>query len=953
MVAIGLLFALCQPAAAQRFTFDTFGYDQGLTNVALNCVKQGRDGFVLACTEHGLFIHNGRRFKNLDEKNGLPDGGQLWALAIDPAQRVFVAFSNAIYMSRTGLDPRSSPTRMQFRHFLAKKNVQMDTNREIVAWNGGAVVRSDGNLLFADPADGSVGLLGDRPGFSALAALGPHVRFLTGSGDRLWISLDDGRLCSIRTQGAVGCFDKRNNLPDQQWYGLLEATDGSLWARSDNIIVHLPAGQTRFEIDSIPGDPGRYLGHEDRLQIRELPDGRVITQGNDALLMLGDHRWTILDGPNGVPAATLSGLMIDVEGNLWLAVRGVGLARTIGTGFGNWLNFDHRDGLSDNVVWQIATASNQQAFIATEKGLDALDSAGDRPRIGVITTSSTYITLCDRLGRVWHATGGRGLYRSDPRDQTIRFFETPPVFSATQGPDGVLWFGTADGVYTIDSTQPESVPVRIPDIVGQVKAVAAENGSAWVLVHSSLWHVSRGRTQRISVNWGEPDFDPNEVALDGPGRLWVGGTTGHLLKLSLRGDHATVEARIGQPPLISTAVVSLFTDRRGWLWVGTDSGLSVFDGSRWTAANMGTGLIWNDINQGAITEGQDGSMWFGTSGGLSHLMSPRSLFDRRPPMLLITDATVGDKPAGTKRLAYGRQPLMLRFGTLNFMDRGAIRYRYRLDGLDEGWVETTIPEARYPFLPSGHHQFQVVAFNSLTGLSSPPCVLDLSMAFPWWRSWWFEALVPVCLLLAGYGVLRLRTRYLLFRQKQLQELIDLRTQEIRAAQAALLLQATRDSLTGLPNRAEIQRRLQEWLLPGPKAHTVCVGLLDLDHFKSINDRFGHLAGDDVLQEMGRRLAEHLDGNEVAGRYGGEEFVVLLAADGVHPLARWHRLKAILTDEPFLADGRELSVTCSVGISCGIPGESWQTVISRADKALYSAKARGRNRVVDADFLKAS
>ncbi|WP_158531611.1 MULTISPECIES: diguanylate cyclase [unclassified Meiothermus] len=156
----------------------------------------------------------------------------------------------------------------------------------------------------------------------------------------------------------------------------------------------------------------------------------------------------------------------------------------------------------------------------------------------------------------------------------------------------------------------------------------------------------------------------------------------------------------------------------------------------------------------------------------------------------------------------------------------------------------------------------------------------------------------------------------------------------------LHLLAHTDGLTGLLNRLGAVQALEDRLtIPQPFA----VVLVDVDHFKSINDRFGHLIGDEILIEVGARLRDALRERDVVGRWGGEEFLLILeAADIQQALGLVERLRTRLAAQPFLEVG---TVTVSLGVAVHQPGESRLDLLRRADEALYAAKRQGRNRAV--------
>jgi diguanylate cyclase (GGDEF)-like protein len=169
----------------------------------------------------------------------------------------------------------------------------------------------------------------------------------------------------------------------------------------------------------------------------------------------------------------------------------------------------------------------------------------------------------------------------------------------------------------------------------------------------------------------------------------------------------------------------------------------------------------------------------------------------------------------------------------------------------------------------------------------------------------------------------------------------------RRHRAELIRLAERDELTGLLNRRAIVRKAVEFLTRAREAKgTLIIGLIDLDHFKSINDRFGHAVGDQLLQRFAAALRTALHTREVFGRYGGEEFLVLFP-DTTLEEARQSadRLRSHLRDQRMRVDDQDVAVTLSLGLASYETGDVlFDQVARRADIALYVAKTQGRDRV---------
>ena len=159
--------------------------------------------------------------------------------------------------------------------------------------------------------------------------------------------------------------------------------------------------------------------------------------------------------------------------------------------------------------------------------------------------------------------------------------------------------------------------------------------------------------------------------------------------------------------------------------------------------------------------------------------------------------------------------------------------------------------------------------------------------------------------------------------------------------------ATIDAPTGLYNRRAILGKLNDLINSANRyREALSLIMLDIDHFKEINDRYGHLTGDDVLEEIASSVRHNVRDTDVVGRYGGEEFIILLPKTNLY--SAWvvaERLRGIIHNTQMKGSvGNMFTVTISQGLADWEPPENASSLISRAEEALYRAKEKGRNRV---------
>jgi diguanylate cyclase (GGDEF)-like protein len=273
-----------------------------------------------------------------------------------------------------------------------------------------------------------------------------------------------------------------------------------------------------------------------------------------------------------------------------------------------------------------------------------------------------------------------------------------------------------------------------------------------------------------------------------------------------------------------------------------------------------------------------------------------------------------------------------------------------MEGLQPEWNESRNGMAVFSALPPGKYVFMAMARNTGLNSYSPTVKVQVQILPPWWRSDWFFSLsgLAFLLLLAGSG--HFYARQLRASSRELERLVSERTRELELSREQLRIQATHDGLTGMLNRTAIVRTLTaEMDRARRESRTVVVALVDLDHFKRINDSHGHLTGDDALRWFSAAVGAAIRPYDHAGRYGGEEFLLVLTElprDAVEQ--RLASLHAAISNLQISEHGVQFTLNCSVGATVFDPSDqagSVESLLAIADRALYTAKAEGRNRVI--------
>lgn len=244
-------------------------------------------------------------------------------------------------------------------------------------------------------------------------------------------------------------------------------------------------------------------------------------------------------------------------------------------------------------------------------------------------------------------------------------------------------------------------------------------------------------------------------------------------------------------------------------------------------------------------------------------------------------------------------------------------------------------------------------FTNVLLNGQPLSTLSFEILPPWWKSRPFYGVVCIALPASVFITWRWSNRLIIARQNRLKAPVKERTRaleaekaELLSARAALVEQASRDFLTGLLNRGAIFGVLQQEMERAKREqYSFAAVFVDLDHFKRVNDTYGHLVGDDVLREFARRIAANLRPYDQVGRFGGEELLILMPGLSSDSEARIHELHRKISQEPYVVGKLVLPITCSFGVAWfNSEMDTAESLLNLADQALCAAKANGRNRV---------
>jgi diguanylate cyclase (GGDEF)-like protein len=937
IAVLGLVAPAC---VAQRYSFSEA--TEGLGNLNVNSIAQDRSGYLWLGTENGLYRYDGSQFRQY----GVADGIRshiIQSLFVGLDGTLFVGTRNGIYFRlRDGT----------FAEVHAPGAVNLFSQRIGTVFTA---IRPDQVVA----ADRSGAFLLRHVESERWAAEPMHLdgatiwSVLYGPDGVLWYGCDSD-LCRV-ANGKTTHMGAALNLPKEEWSHVLFARDGHIWVRGSSHVGEVYPAENRFELHDLPGSsndaPYEALVEDVQGQI-------VASQGPEFGVWEKEH-WRMVTARNGLSRYDLSALFVDREGSLWIGEVGHALKRWLGQN--RWEGYTVADGLSDDIVWAALRDRSGRLWIGTESGLDWIPAGADTARVWSVAGIQT--ARADSLaesadGSIWMGSAAGSLVRIDPKTLAGTQWKVPEVYRVLNDGAHRLWVATGAGLYVVDTAGGDRSPhlVEDPAIANPRKRFSDlcldTAGRIWAASDEGLFRLDGSGWRRIDP--GLSGVNPYQIAVDKLGNLWAAGSFSGIMRLRIIGDRIVESERILRPPLLSDQVVSLTVDHRGWLWVGQDAGLTVYDGRSWRSFTQDDGLIWNDTDGYALSEDPDGSLWIGTSGGLSHLLHPQAVPIGTPQAPVFSQVTFGATAIANKDQApWSASPLAISMATLNFRDARQIRIRYRLLGLESDWVETAERNVRYPRLEPGRYRFQAETVDGAGGAVSAVQEINFRITPRWWQSG------PLRLglgLLAGIGVVlawRWRVRLLVEQKRQLERAVQDRTEDLEREKTELVRAQERmrhfaehDDLTGLWNhRIIIERLRQEVDRAQRDGSPVSVILVDLDHFKDVNDTFGHLSGDLVLKEISTIFEQSVRTYDWVGRYGGEEFLLILPGSSfVSARIRAEQFRMAVQTARIFDGETTIQVTASFGVASGFPSD-FEAMIHAADTALYRAKNNGRNCVV--------
>jgi diguanylate cyclase (GGDEF)-like protein len=955
-------FALDPQRALTQTRLSTWTTEAGLPQSTIDAIVQTRDGYLWLGTEEGLVRFDGLRFKVTDRKNAP-------ALSSAFVSALFEARDGALWIGTYG--GGLARLRNGVVEAFHPELLGSDRVRAIHA-------TPDGVMFLATAGGGLVRIEGERV-----------TRFTTRDGlpsDRIWALTDDGAgglwvathgggVVQWRDGKAQRAISAKNGLPSDLARTLLRDADGTLWIGTDGGgLAAWKDGAISRKLTTRDGLPSDFI--------------RVLARDRDGSLWIGTDggvaRWRglateVLHVDNGLPSPVIRTILEDREGNLWVGTTG-GLVRLRDTRF---LPFTRREGLPVDSVRAILEGGDQRIWVGTEGGgLCEITRSALRCRTtrDGLPHDSIY-TLAPGRDGLWVGTDGGGVLRlRDDRivesiDARRSGLPNDRVRALVETANG-LWVSTTAGLALVRGGHANRVK-ELED--RQLRPLLAlPDGNLLVGTDGAgLWRVAADGSSAALVARAGRGLQSDRVftlASDAEGDgVWIGTSGGGLSRLDLKsGVVKTVTTREGLFDDVVFQVID--TGRGGDLWMTSNRGLYRVARERVLRAMAGervdlSGRVYGTADgmpsaecnaaSPAAIRARDGRLWVGTARGIAVVDPAAADPNTVPPPVHVEEVfldgvAAGASSGGSIRIPPGTRRIEVHYTGLSLRSPERVTFRYLLDGYDVNWIDAgTNRVAHYTRLAPGTYDFRVMATNEDGVRSQGDARLALIVEPRWFETWWarLAALLLIAALLWGGVQLRLAA----LRARKNEELARMAAKledtnhQLAIANDRLQGLSYMDGLTGVANRRRFDETLADaCVVASERGTSLSLILLDLDHFKILNDTRGHQAGDEALRAVGSMLAHSTASRGGLGaRVGGEEFAWLLPGVSLDAARMEAELLRIRIREAAIPhDGTESRVvTASFGISSSTDANVRPLeLFAAADAALYRAKETGRDRV---------
>lgn len=927
---------------------ETWSTRTGLPHNSINSLAQTNDGYIWIATWEGLARFNGREFKlfTRSEIPGLPDSG-LRSLSAQPDGGLYIVGA------RGGVS-----------HLL---HGQWDTQPSAKAMVNHILKAESGELWLALEGKGLVYRSADSEQETSVLINLSTYRLIQDASGVIWAATSDG-LYKIENHQAH-LVTPEQGLPNAPIYTLLLTREGQLIVGGEKGAWKLVDDQFITVHQQLNGESVSSILEDDH---HDLWFG-TINKGVFRLSTLGLEQ---LDAKAGLPGNRILSLLQDRENSIWVGTNG-GLYRLREAPFSSWTR---KRGLSSDYIRTVLSHSDGSIWVGGSTGLNKLHNEqiesfasvdNDKP-ISVLSLTE------DNTGGVWLGTYTAGVMRVVNneihtvinRDSGLASNEVRALLFDNQQR---LWIGTATGLTRIEIDGSLTQFTTDQGLPGDfIMALALDSqGHVWVGtgVGVAMFNDTLGEfkgqlfPRKFNAEYAFGFYAQNDF-------MWMTTDRG-LIRFNIEtGDIAMLGREQGLPvdklfQIIEQGDSFWLSSNRGIIQVKQQQVNELLNNPHNKAASLqyqlfdeGDGMLSAQANGGsnpAAVVHKDGSIWFATALGAATAMPERLKRASQLELPTVIESVLVDGKhtpfnltENEFKLPPGSARVSFHYAGLSFIMPQRLKFQTKLLGYNDKWVDRQqLNITEYTNLAPGKYTFMVRAGYPNGQWQENHQALDFVIQSYFWQKLSFKLMVFLSLIVMIFAVYKYRLYHYKKIEKELKLRVEQQTHDLQLQNDAFAYQASHDQLTGIPNR----RAFDTWLAENfdeikESKQPLSIAIIDIDHFKRINDTWSHIVGDKVICVIASILQQCCDRNSnQVSRWGGEEFTLLLPNKTAHQAVEiCEQLRVDIENHDFSSIAEGIKVTVSFGIADSSLVDEYDRLLASADQALYKAKNNGRNRV---------
>ena len=957
MKFVSLIFALCllwaipidgfsaessQLMPLNRYFPQSWGTKDGLPHNSIHALAQTSNGYLWAGTWEGVARFNGHQFTvfTRGEQTGLPDSGIRSLYYNKPRDELLVAgnrggVASLIEEQWHAQSPLSSMVNHAYRDShdvlwfaLEDTGVAMrmpdGTQKEYIVTSSAYRIIEDGNgVIWIATNQGLFKYINDK--FQPAV---PNHKVL--SGPSFTLALDSEQRVLVGTEHGV-------------------------WQQRNGTFVLLHTSLAEKSISSI------LLDHQNSIWVGTI---------NHGLYRLSNLGLEKLDATAGLPNNRVFSLLEDLEKNIWIGTNG-GLFRLRRALF---TTFSQNQGMSGDFLRTVLQTSDGKLLSGGSAGLDIFFN--DAFSAASLNTGEAFSVLS--LAEVDEdvtlvGTYTKGVLRYE-NDQLIPYLNrhlglpSNEVRAILLASDNSIWYATAQGVV---KQTPDGMLIHFNEKNGlpahfSMGLAEDREGRIWIATGIGLAYIQQDVVHTVSF----PEYSDAQHAFsfsvveDG---TWITTDRGLAYFDNATQSLSVVEKSHGLPV---DKLFSIGIDHNRGVWLSSNQGviLTSLESLEKCLTLPGTlleyehfkeenGLASIQINGGSQPSqfvDKDGNVWLPTAKGLATVTPANLAMLSEFPIpvnieSVLLDGHVQQLDKSKKELEVS--PLTTRvafqYAGLGFAMPSRIEYQAMLVGYDQDWVNRhQFRMTEYTNLAPGRYQFKVrarYAGGHWQEITSPFPIRVLPSVY---QTFGFKLFIFLFFCSVIYVLYKVRFHHLKKSEMILKQRVDEQTKSLEIQTKRFEFQATHDDLTGIANRRAFDRWLLQYFDDAKMRQApLCLAVIDIDHFKQVNDQYSHLVGDKVITEVARILKREVPHYAKCARWGGEEFTVLLPDyDLANAKTVMENVRKIVAAHDFSLIASTLKVTISIGLASVDGAKDHDRMLTHADQALYTAKENGRNQV---------